>query len=242
MKYAICSDIHGNQEALKKVLHEIDAIKDVELYICLGDIVGYGADPESCIDISRERFDLIIAGNHDYAVAGKTDITYFNSAAKEAVLWTRNKISSQSLEFLSGLPLVESVDGFQIAHGTLHNPGQWNYMLSGREASMDFREMKEKLLFVGHSHVPAVFIERGSEILISQESNIEIEREYRYIVNPGSTGQPRDGDPRASFVIYDSENEMVKYFRVEYDIEKAQKKIRNAGLPEILASRLSMGK
>ncbi|MCK4422299.1 metallophosphoesterase family protein [candidate division WOR-3 bacterium] len=242
MIYAIISDIHGNLEAFQRVLQEIHSNREVEKIICLGDIVGYGADPEKCIDLTRRYSDIIIAGNHDFAVAEKTDITSFNSIAREAVLWTRKILSPDYITFLKNLPLSSTIDDMHLVHGSLDNPDQWRYLTSIDDAQIDFYLMEKDILFIGHSHIPFIFEEKDEKIRIITDCEVNLSKDARYIINPGSIGQPRDLDPRASFAIYDSSTCRLRIIRMDYDISLAQSKIREAGLPLILAERLSIGK
>ncbi len=242
MKYAIISDIHGNLEAFQEVLREIKSLRGIDKVICLGDIVGYGADPKRCIDLSRGNSDIIIAGNHDYAACGKTDVGYFNPVAREAAIWTGEVLNIEYINFLKELPLLAELDDIHFAHGSLYKPEEWRYILSEKQSHIDFQIMKHNILFIGHSHVPVIFENKKDEIRIITEYEIELDKNSKYIINPGSIGQPRDFDPRASFAIYDSDKRHLKFFRLEYNIIEAQRKIREAGLPEILAERLSYGR
>lgn len=241
MLYGLFADIHGNLEALEAVLEELRQ-KKVDQLICLGDIVGYGADPNICVEKIRQLSIPTIAGNHDWAVVGSTDINYFNPEAKEAVLWTEKILKIENKEYLKRLPLLFEKDNFQVVHGSLKEPAEWYYILNYQEAWEAFRLMKKPLLFVAHSHMPVIFFMSKGRLRHSFTSHLIIEEEVDYIINVGSVGQPRDGDPRASYVIYDDEKKEIFFFRVDYPIEIAQTKIRAAGLPEIEAARLSEGR
>ncbi len=239
MKYGLFSDIHGNLEALRAVL---DALKGegVDKYICLGDIVGYGANPRECLKLIKDLNPLAIAGNHDYAVVNLTDLSYFNSNAKEAILWTQNQLKEKEKKFLSALKLVHNFPNFTIVHATLKAPEEWRYILSTYEARENFQLLTTPLLFAGHSHIPIVF-EGNAHYRYDFRKTVNLEEGRKYIINIGSVGQPRDGDSRASFALYDTESHMVHIRRVEYDINGAMRKIIEAGLPKILAWRLSQG-
>jgi len=242
MIYGIISDVHGNLEALLAVLEKIKSYdKKIEKMICLGDIVGYGADPGECIRITREISDVILAGNHDFAVCEQTDIAGFNDYAKEAVLWSREALNQDEIDFLKKLPLKHSEKNADFVHSSLHRPESWRYLSGTPDTYIDFQVMKKKVLFVGHTHVPVIFENVGVEVKRLNLSKLSLNTKKKYIINPGSVGQPRDRDPRASFSVYDEKNKSVETIRVEYEIEKAQKKILNAGLPEVLATRLSYG-
>ncbi len=242
MKYAIISDIHGNLEALQKVLLEIRSYRDIDKVVCLGDIVGYGADPQRCIDLTRGISDIIVAGNHDYAAVGKTDVNLFNPVAREAALWTGEVLKFDYINFLKNLPLVCTSENIHFAHSSLHNPGQWRYLLSIPDTYIDFQIMEKDILFVGHSHIPVIFENMNDEVRVMTDFEVQLDQDAKYIINPGSIGQPRDYDPRASFAIFDSENRYLKIIRIEYNIKEAQRKIRAAGLPLLLAERLSYGR
>lgn len=243
MKYMIISDIHGNLEALQSVLEYVESNGlEADKVVCLGDVVGYGADPEECIRMTREVSDIILAGNHDFAICGKTNIENFNYYAREAVQWSRNALNKDELKFLGHLPLKHQEEEAQFVHASLHRPESWKYILSRTDTHVDFQVMEKGVLFVGHTHVPVVFEDDGRSINVLNSTELSLSSQNKYIINPGSVGQPRDGDPRASFAIYDSSEKFVKRFRIEYDIKKAQEKILNAGLPEILATRLNLGK
>jgi predicted phosphodiesterase len=242
MTYAVISDIHGNLEALLSVVEYIESCKEkIGKIICLGDIVGYGADPGECIRITREISDVILAGNHDFAVCELTDIEDFNMYAKEAVLWSRDALSEDEIIFLKGLPLKHEEKTTVFVHSSLHRPESWKYLLSPYDTHIDFRLLEKDVLFVGHTHVPIIFEDNGKNVNTLNSSELSLNSRNKYIVNPGSIGQPRDGDPRASFAVYDSDRTYLEIVRINYDIKKAQKKILDAGLPEILATRLGYG-
>lgn len=239
MKYGLFSDIHGNLEALQAVL---DALRKegVDNYICLGDIVGYGANPRECLKLIKDLNSSTIAGNHDYAAVNLTDLDYFNSYAKEAVLWTQNQLEEVDRDFLAGLKLVHHFPSFTIVHATLRVPEEWNYILSTYEARQNFQLLTPSLLFVGHSHVPLVF-EGNANYRYYFREVVNLEEGKKYIINIGSVGQPRDGNPQASFALCDTESHTVQIRRVEYNVTGAMRKIVEAGLPKDLAWRLSRG-
>ena len=242
MRYGIIADIHSNLESLESVLA---ALKDkgVDEYVCVGDIVGYGADPKDCLQIAREICKMTVAGNHDHGATGLLNLDYFNPEAKDAVLWTKEQLNEEELSYLKNLELAQKGDDFLIVHATPLSPGKWDYITSTFTARRNFKGFEEKICFVGHSHVPIVFsmdIERG-RCNYAFATKTRIADGGRYIINVGSVGQPRDGNPLASFAVYDTDASEVEINRVEYDIETAQKKIIDAGLPQGLASRLSSG-
>lgn len=241
MKYAIISDIHGNLEALDTVLAEIEKQK-ADSIICLGDIVGYGPNPNECVDKIKEVTEVSLAGNHDYAPLGKLDLSYFNPWARDAIRWTADELSESSIEFLLELPLKLEMNGFTIVHATPEQPAEWNYILTIGDAARNFSEFENQVCFVGHSHVPMVVsVDQEGEYLVQKENPLKIEEGLRYIINVGSVGQPRDLNPKASFAIYDHDEKTYQLLRVEYDISQTQSKIRKSGLPEFLAERLELG-
>ncbi len=239
MRYGLLSDIHGNLEALRTVL-DVLRKEDVDNYICLGDIVGYGANPRECLKLIQDLNPVCIAGNHDYAAVHLTDINYFNPHAKEAVLWTQNQLQDKDKKFLTGLKLVHHFPAFTIVHATLKVPEEWNHILTTYTARQNFQLLTTSLLFVGHSHKPIIF-EGDTAYRYYFRETVKLEEERKYIINIGSAGQPRDGDPRAAFALYDTETNIVQIKRVEYDVTMAMRKIVEAGLPDALAWRLSRG-
>jgi len=242
MRYAIVADIHGNLEAFIEVKKQLKK-ENIDKYICLGDIVGYGANPKECIELSKRLFDIIIAGNHDWASCGLFDVKYFNPYAREAVLWTQNVINEEEKNFLRSLPLTCQVDNFEIVHGSLHHPDEFNYILSVSEALKTFKLMKTQICFIGHSHAPVILSKDDkNEIKCINENEVKLENNLSYIINVGSVGQPRDGNPKSSYCIYDTDKKMIKIKRIAYPVAVAGDKIIKAGLPPFLAVRLSAGR
>ena len=243
MLYCIFGDIHGNLEALEAVLADAQA-QHAEAYVCLGDIVGYGANPRECIARVREVTDKTVAGNHDWAAVGRMDIEYFNLFAREAVLWTQNHLDDEQKTYLSRLPLTIELDRFTVVHSTPHRPELFGYIENAMAARLSFQALTSPLAFVGHSHVPVTFFyeDDGEEIWYTQETEIPLGDFTKTIVNVGSVGQPRDDNPKAAYALYDTERQLVTIRRVEYDVETAKQKILDAGLPEVLAARLLIGR
>jgi diadenosine tetraphosphatase ApaH/serine/threonine PP2A family protein phosphatase len=242
MKAAIISDIHSNLEALQAVLKDIKKRRIKSIY-CLGDLVGYGANPNECIAIVGQESDATIAGNHDYAAVDMTDISTFNPVAAEAIRWTQKKLTDDSKKTLSKLPLTHSTGDLLLVHGSPNRPEQWHYLFALDDFHRQFSAFVEHLCFVGHSHIPsAVFQDANSYTDFLRENPFPLLKKRRYIINVGSVGQPRDLDPRASYAIYDGNNDSLEIVRVEYNIPLAEQKIVKAGLPEVLAERLSVGK
>ncbi len=241
MRYALFSDIHSNLESFKAVIQALKG-EAIDKYICIGDIVGYGADPGECIRLIRKLEADIVAGNHDYGAVEKTDISYFNRYAGKAVLWTAAQLSPLQKIFLTHLALIKAYSDFTVVHASLNEPEKWKYVMDILDASRSFRILKTKLLFIGHSHAPAMFEEKDKECRRFFAKDIDIAEDCRYIINIGSVGQPRDDDPRACFAIYDTDTRRVEMRRVDYDVQAASQKILKAGLPEILAYRIKEGK
>jgi predicted phosphodiesterase len=240
MIYVIISDIHGNLEAFNAVIESFAGIKAKKVF-CAGDVVGYGADPEECIEKIKRIGAECILGNHDAACVDKTDIAYFNPHAREAVLWTKDVLSTAAKDYLKTLPYTCKNSHFTASHGTLHDPEEFIYMMSGADAMHTFELLKTQVCFVGHSHVPGVFSLKEGKISYSQNKSLKLENGFKYIVNAGSVGQPRDYDRRACYCVYDVDKCSIKFERIEYDVEEAQQKIIAAGLPAALAERLAYG-
>lgn len=242
MRWGIFSDVHSNLEAFQAVIKAYES-EDIDTYLCLGDVVGYGANPVECIQLTKDIANVTIAGNHDWAVAGLFSVDYFNEWAKQAVLWTQRRIGLAELDFLSSLSLVYEIEHFLIVHGTLNSPEEFDYLFDIFQAEQNFRLMNKMLCFLGHTHSAGIFIQdKEGRIDYQREQRLRLREGYRYIVNVGSVGQPRDGNNKASFCIYDSTRQEVFIKRVAYDIESTQKKIISAGLPSFLADRLSAGR
>ncbi len=242
MRIGIISDIHSNLEALKTVLESAE-MQNIDEYICLGDIVGYGANPNECIDMVKELTSRIIAGNHDFGVCNLTDTSYFNDVARKAIEWTKKVIRKENMDFLKSLPLVMEYQNIFFVHSTPSFPDEWNYVLSMYDAMKEFNFFENPICFVGHSHQPVIFsINPDNEIGSSIDDSLVLKNRKRYIVNAGSVGQPRDGNSKASFLVYDNEKKSVTFSRIEYDVKKTQTKILDAGLPPFLAQRLEIGR
>jgi predicted phosphodiesterase len=243
VRYAFLGDIHGNTEALEAVLAAIRA-ENIEKIVCLGDIVGYGAEPARCLEMIRELKCDVIAGNHDWAAVGKVSIDCFNAYAKAAAIWTREQLTDEQKDWILTLPLTLTYPDCAVAHGTFHQPEAFNYIQTVFDAQQSFESLRKlgaKLGFLGHSHVPVGFFDTDP-ITYTLDGDIPIDEEISIMVNAGSVGQPRDENNKASFAVLDSTTKQVTINRVEYDIDAAANKIREVGLPEILAARLYQGK
>jgi diadenosine tetraphosphatase ApaH/serine/threonine PP2A family protein phosphatase len=246
MRIGILGDIHGNAEALRAVVAAMR--KDgVDTWVQVGDIVGYGPEPGVCLDLVRELGCVTCLGNHDAAVLGLLDTSYFNNFARAAIHWTTPRMRPSDLEFLRNLPLVVTRPEFTVVHGSLHMPDQFGYVISQVEAIDSLSQQRTRLCFVGHSHVPAIYMLRDSkrpqDVVVYPQSEVEVSyRGYeRVLMNVGSVGQPRDEDPRAAYALVDTARESAAIRRVHYDIAGVQRKIREAGLPDVLANRLALG-
>ncbi len=240
MRFGIFGDIHGNLDAFQAVLAEMERL-EVDEFLCMGDLVGYGADPEACIHAVRDLGALTIAGNHDHAVLDYLDVAYFNQYARDAAVWTREQLSAESKSWLAERPFVEHLETFALVHGSLQAPELFNYVTTIKDAEFNFRLMDKPLLFLGHSHQPLAFYDTDP-MTYTMDPEIPLEQDTKAIINVGSVGQPRDEDPRSAFALYDDEKAQVTIHRVEYDIDRAAGKILAAGLPQALALRLSLGK
>lgn len=234
------SDIHSNLEAFDAAMESI-ACDGVDGVFCAGDIVGYGADPSECIKKARRFSVFTVAGNHDFASAGKMGTSDFNDTARAAILWTQKVLTGDEIGFLSGLETVYRNEDFILAHGTLFESERFHYMFDKDSARDTFRLMDRDICFVGHTHVPGMFIENGESLDYAYGKKIKFGKDEKVVVNVGSVGQPRDGDARLSYAVYDSRNRSVEIKRRPYEVNKAQEKILKAGLPASLAYRLSEG-
>ncbi|HEY6953239.1 MAG TPA: metallophosphoesterase family protein [Bacteroidota bacterium] len=232
MRFAIISDLHSNLEALQKALELIDQ-ESVQEIVCLGDIVGYGADPNECVNLVRSRCRIVLRGNHDAAAVNPLNAESFTRNARIAAEWTRQQLSPENRRYLEGLPYTASRDGILFVHASPYQPESWFYVLSEEDLESAFQNFSEQLCFIGHSHFPGIFSEEGPAKTVS--------RGLRYLINVGSIGQPRDGNAKLSFGIFDTERWEYRNIRSEYPIQIAAEKIIRAGLPRALADRLPLG-
>jgi diadenosine tetraphosphatase ApaH/serine/threonine PP2A family protein phosphatase len=240
MRVAVISDVHANEQAFDAVLEEIDAWAPEAIW-CLGDTVGYGPAPNRCCELVSERADICLIGNHDLVALGKLDVEDFNEEAAAAALWTRNELDERSRSFLSGLESSAAVDGAELFHASPRDP-VWEYVLSAETAYFSLLTTTAPLVLVGHSHVAlAIGLDDVELHGGPAAAGTEIALEGRWLMNPGSVGQPRDGDPRAAWLELDTDEGLARFHRVEYPIERTQALMRERGLPESLASRLAHG-
>jgi len=240
MKYGILGDIHGNLEALEAVL-EVFEKEGAEKYVSVGDLVGYGASPCECIRKVRQLGAVVVAGNHDFAAVDKLNIDFFNAYARESALWTRSTLSEEDKQYIKSLKLVEYCDNFTIVHSTLYSPELFEYIQTSYDAHLSFEQQTTPVSFMGHSHVPVNFFKRKN-VSFNMETEIRQDENTKIMVNVGSIGQPRDENPDAVAVLYDSDEGLIRISRIHYDVEKSARKIVAAGLPEILAERLKYGR
>jgi diadenosine tetraphosphatase ApaH/serine/threonine PP2A family protein phosphatase len=243
MRYALLSDIHANLTAFKAVLEDIERQGGVDEVWCLGDIVGYGPEPGRCIELLKSTKHTCVAGNHDLGAIGRLEMGNFNPDAATAIRWTVGQLTDADVDFLAALPTVTEREGITLVHGSPREP-VWEYLVSISAASENFAYFKTRFCMVGHSHMPLVFKEEqgGASSFITFAENVGLVLgKGRLIINPGSVGQPRDGDPRASYAIYDGDAGMVRLHRVSYDINEVQLKIMKNNLPVRLSVRLGQG-
>jgi predicted phosphodiesterase len=240
MRFAIFSDVHANLEALVAVMEDAQE-RAATSYVCLGDVVGYNANPHECVHRIQEMDCPIVKGNHDEQASLAESSRDFNELAEHAIEWTRANLTAADKDWLRDLRLERQVRDFTVVHATLDTPAQWGYVFNNLDAAASFTYQHTAVCFFGHTHVPMAFIRDDGVRRISFEQ-MRIEPGRKYFINAGSTGQPRDGDWRAAYCIYDSENSVVALHRVKYDLSAAQKKIIKARLPRLLAERLALGR
>lgn len=252
MRIAVISDVHSNLVAMQAVLQHASPFDEVW---CLGDIVGYGPDPNQCIALLRRYRHSCVVGNHDWAAIGKLSVEDFNSDAEAAALWTRRQLSQDSLAYLEGLPTSLTIGDWTLVHGSPRSP-VWEYVLSTEQAAVNFDHFSTRYCWIGHSHLPLIFVlEADASVegasgqgpgarcrLIQPTAGSRWQLgEHRLIVNPGAVGQPRDGVADASYVLYDADDRTLEFRRVSYDVGQTQERMRKAGLPTRLWARLSYG-
>jgi predicted phosphodiesterase len=241
-RVGVISDIHGNYQALKAVLEKMEE-DQVELVICCGDVVGYGACPNDCVELLKEKNIPTIAGNHDHAALLLTDISNFNEIAKAAVLWTKKNLTEDNIEFLRQRPLTlrDKANNVCYVHASPREPGEWHYILTMGEARTNFNYYTEQICFIGHSHQPFIIENDEGNLACPTKPEVEIRDGCRYLINVGSVGQPRDHNPRACYVVVDFEKKHIEIKRCDYDLDTTQKAIVAAGLPRELSERLAHG-
>ena len=240
MKFAIFGDIHANLEALEAVLLDA-ADQDCTHFTCIGDVVGYNANPRECLRVVQQLDCPVVKGNHDEEASLDTDIIGLNPLAQRALEWTREALSPEDKKWLQDLRFVRQVRDFTVVHATLDSPSGWTYVTNKFDAMASFSYQFTPVCFFGHTHTPRFYV-KDNGVHLEMGESLRFEEGKKYFVNVGSVGQPRDGNWRSSYAVYDVENQMVTIRRLEYDIKKTQEKILKAGLPEMLANRLTLGK
>jgi predicted phosphodiesterase len=240
MLYAVLSDVHSNLDAFKVVLQDIrqKKIKDI---VFLGDAVGYGPDPNECVEMLVKNCKILLAGNHDWGLLGLTEIGYFNEYAKYSIEWTRGVLTEKNTETLKSFLIKKEIgnDDILLVHSTPKEPEEWHYLLTLWDAEINFHYFDNKFCFLGHSHQPFIIERFPSGELVSYKDAVRIKEGCRYIINAGSVGQPRDGDPRACYAVIDDQK--IEIVRIPYDVETVQEKMRKELLPPPLIERLSRG-
>jgi diadenosine tetraphosphatase ApaH/serine/threonine PP2A family protein phosphatase len=239
--FAILGDIHSNLDALEVVLEDCRA-QGVTDYLCTGDVVGYGARPHECLEAVRALGCPVVMGNHDYYVStGDADLSDFNPAAAAVIEWTNAQLSDEEIGFLHDLPFVTTKMGITLVHATMDNPEAFGYVFDHLQAEANFSHQMTPLCFHGHTHCPMIYEKQMGAVYRIDAQDFKLPIGRKYFINVGSVGQPRDGDPRASYVLYSPKDRTIRFRRLDYDVAAAQAKIREAGLPERLAQRLAYG-
>jgi diadenosine tetraphosphatase ApaH/serine/threonine PP2A family protein phosphatase len=242
MKYAFFSDVHANLEALKAVVVDFQAEK-IDKVCFLGDAVGYGPNPNECIELINEVASVKLIGNHDYAALGLMETDYFNQYAAESMNWTRTSLKRDIIEIMKKFEIKAEFDDIMVVHSSPKEPEMWHYILDMNDVEENFRHFNQKMCLVGHTHRPfIVSIDSEGNCTVSNRSEEKINPQRRYLVNIGSVGQPRDGDPRSCYLIYDCEKQIIRHKRVAYSYDITQKQMASLGLPEYLIERLAVGR
>ncbi|HTC22450.1 MAG TPA: metallophosphoesterase family protein [bacterium] len=243
MRYGIFSDVHSNLEAMTVVAQAMKS-DGAEDYLCLGDFVGYYSNPNEVIELidSLHCWKMVL-GNHDAALLGKTPLSKFNAPAAEAINWTKTRIKPQHLHFLESLRLREEIGDIQLVHSSPYQSEEWHYLTGQEDLERNFRYFQGLICFFGHVHKPFIAEQKkDGSVRILPETDYQLQKDCRYLVNVGSVGQPRDGSPQTCYVMYDTSSQKLSIRRIDYDYETTVKKTLDAGLPEYLAQRLKTGK
>lgn len=242
MKIALVSDIHSNLEALQAVLEDIESHKADKIN-CLGDVIGYGCDPQACLDLVDKHCSTKLMGNHEYAAIGVLPTEAMNLAARQSIQWTAAQLEDRHLAMIANFEMSAVDADCLLVHASPQEPEEWHYVLSQQEATAAFACFKQKLAFHGHTHLPLIFCETpGGRVRTIVGHDFDPDEECSYLINVGSVGQPRDNDPRASYAIYDSDEISISYHRVEYDFKITQAKMSKAEMPSMLIERLEVGR
>ncbi len=242
MRYGIISDIHGNIEALNECVKAL-ANERIDRYVCLGDIVGYGANPEECAQVVRKLVSVCIVGNHDAAVSGRMDYSYYYDAARHALDWCREQVSPETMAWLTGLPYRQKEGELDFCHGSPIEPEEFEYIFTKEKAKelLKYRDDLSWVTFIGHSHLTRSFALGPDDAYNVKGPEFTVRKDFKYIITVGSVGQPRDYDPRSCCAVFDTETCVFKYVRCEYNIEAQMKKIIAAGLAYNFGARLLVG-
>lgn len=240
MRIALFGDIHANLEALEAVLEDAAGLHVTD-YVCMGDIVGYNADPAACLERVRAMDCPAVKGNHDEDASGSHSLDNMNPVAACALEWTRTQLSDEQRQWLRRLRMVRQVADFTIVHSTLDQPNNWNYVTNRFDAMSNFSYQFTQVCFHGHTHVPRIYIKNDRVQEIATDA-LSVQEGEKYFINVGSVGQPRDGDWRACYALFDIDQQIITFRRVKYDVARTQQKIRAAGLPEMLAERIAEGR
>ncbi len=242
MRYAIISDIHSNFEALTAVLDHIQT-QMVDSVICLGDVVGYGPNPNECVELIKLNCSLTLMGNHDFACLDQSELDYFNDYARQALLWTIENLTPSSIQFISKLPLSEKLDDIFMVHASPDHPSAWNYIMSMDDAMINFNFFETNICVYGHTHLSIIFTEEeNGGYSVSREAHIKIDKKNKYLINVGSVGQPRDYNSKAAYGIIDTVDQHFQLHRVAYDYRLTQEKMRQYRLSDFLIHRLENGR
>ena len=241
MKYAIIADIHANLEALQVVLEDIKT-QNCTHTACLGDVVGYNANPKECLDIIRGMNIPVVKGNHDEYCSTENDLEGFNPHAAEAINWTRDQLTLEDRQWLRDLKYIRLLASFTLVHATLDQPQRWGYVFDKLAAAASFTYQNTAMCFFGHTHVPLAFVKDTGQVRGGTYSKFKVETGKKYFINVGSVGQSRDCVPKATYVVYDMQEGTIELRRLDYDMATTQKKILDAGLPPRLAERLALGR
>jgi predicted phosphodiesterase len=242
MRLALISDIHGNLEALRAVLEDIERRK-VDQIDCLGDVIGYGCDPVECLQLVEEHCTIKLMGNHEYAALGVLPPEAMNLHARQSIHWTLEQLGDRGISMISDFEMKAETEQYLLVHASPYEPDEWHYVLSEHEAGIGFDSFMQPLAFHGHTHLPMIFCKTPTgKLRTIVGHDFDPDEECRYLINVGSVGQPRDRDPRACYAIYDSNEVSVTYHRLDYDVEAAQAKMCRADMPQMLIERLEVGK
>ncbi len=241
MSIAVFSDVHSNLEALTAVLNEIRK-QAPDRVLFLGDAVGYGPDPNVCVERIFDAADVVIMGNHDAGVVDETDISNFNPLAKESLLWTRSVLTEENRKRLLSMTMTVREDELFLVHASPQTPTVWDYIIDEDGAAEQFDFFDAPICLYGHTHRPMAFEKDRKKVTVTQERLLTFHENFRYIVNVGSVGQPRDGDPDAAYVLYDRREKSLSFHRVQYNFRITQEKMRAAHMPSFLINRLTHGR